>query len=831
MLPSVQTMLTEAAHLHQEGRLEQAALLCRAILEADPAQPDALHLLGRVALTNGQAPAAAELNRRAIAIRDRQPDYHFHLALALQTMGELDGAAASYRCALMLKPDHPQACINLGNVLAGQGKLEEAIASIRRAIAITPNSAPAHNNLGNLWWRQGRRDRAETCYRHALTLMPDYADAHTNLGHIHRDKGELEQAVSCYRKALLLASGSSLAPYTGLGLTLQDLGRRDEAAACYRHVLAIDPDHVEALANLGIVLWAEGAWEEAESIYRRLLKLRPHDPELLADFANVMRARGDANLALALLGRSLCLGETSRAKDMFIALVNRSSVTGGNDELRAAMTRALNQPWTRPGGLSRAAAGLVKSGAQAPLVARANRAWPERLAAEELLGPDCFAPLAGDALLLALLTSAPNVDIALERFLTLARAALLETACAGGEADLVFPSALARQCFINDYVFAVTDAELAAVRKLRASLSATSPALQVLTVACYFPLHDCAGLDGLTGPPALEAVLTQQIREPMEEKRLAATMPRLTTVADATSRRVRDQYEEHPYPRWIRLAACDAEEIADFLGRTYPHSPFQRPQARAMNDFLVAGCGTGQHPILTALKFGVRHMLAVDLSLASLAYAQRKSQERGLAIEYGQADILKLADLGRRFDVIESIGVLHHMADPYAGWKLLLSLLRPGGVMRLGLYSAAARREISALRARIRARGIAGSAEEIRAFRQELLDENPVGLDSVLQAEDFFSVGACRDLLFHVQEQGVTLEQIGAFLKEQHLHFIGFELEDIVLKAYRQRYPKDEAATNLENWAAFEQDKAETFSGMYAFWIQKPPPLACVEEA
>jgi hypothetical protein len=151
--------------------------------------------------------------------------------------------------------------------------------------------------------------------------------------------------------------------------------------------------------------------------------------------------------------------------------------------------------------------------------------------------------------------------------------------------------------------------------------------------------------------------------------------------------------------------------------------------------------------------------------------------------------------------------------------------------MRLGLYSAAARREITALRARLRARGITGSAEEIRAFRQELLDENPVGLKSVLEAEDFFSIGACRDLLFHVQEQGVTLEQIGAFLKEQHLNFIGFELEDTVSRAYRQRHPKDEAAANLENWAAFEQDRAETFSGMYVFWIQKPPRLAHADEA
>src|SRR3989338_8516117 len=64
------------------------------------------------------------------------------------------------------------------------------------------------------------------------------------------------------------------------------------------------------------------------------------------------------------------------------------------------------------------------------------------------------------------------------------------------------------------------------------------------------------------------------------------------------------------------------------------------------------------------------------------------------SVEYAQADLLKLGSLERSFDVIESVGVLHHLADPWAGWQVLLSLLHPGGFMELGFYSAAARRNI-----------------------------------------------------------------------------------------------------------------------------------------
>jgi 2-polyprenyl-3-methyl-5-hydroxy-6-metoxy-1,4-benzoquinol methylase len=58
-------------------------------------------------------------------------------------------------------------------------------------------------------------------------------------------------------------------------------------------------------------------------------------------------------------------------------------------------------------------------------------------------------------------------------------------------------------------------------------------------------------------------------------------------------------------------------------------------------------------------------ILAVDLSLASLSYAKHKTQAMRITnIEYDQADLLELGLLQRRFDIISSGGVLHHLADP-----------------------------------------------------------------------------------------------------------------------------------------------------------------------
>src|SRR5260370_20286045 len=103
----------------------------------------------------------------------------------------------------------------------------------------------------------------------------------------------------------------------------------------------------------------------------------------------------------------------------------------------------------------------------------------------------------------------------------------------------------------------------------------------------------------------------------------------------------------------------------------------------------------------------------MDLSLSRLCYAKRKTCELGLKnVEYAQADILKLQSIDRSFDVIEAGGVLHHLAEPFAGWRVLLSILRPGGLMRLGLYSRRGRQDITAARAFIAERGYGSSPDD-----------------------------------------------------------------------------------------------------------------------
>src|SRR5262249_17398233 len=158
------------------------------------------------------------------------------------------------------------------------------------------------------------------------------------------------------------------------------------------------------------------------------------------------------------------------------------------------------------------------------------------------------------------------------------------------------------------------------------------------------------------------------------------TIPRLTPIEDDVSRLVQDQYEQNPYPRWTAPPQPRERESLDALMRNeLPRAPF-RPLGRSELDVLVAGCGTGRQAIGIARQFPRARVQAIDLSATSLGYAKARSEALGVGnVTYAQADILRLGSIERTFDLIQSDGVLHHLADPFAGWRVLLGLLRPGG--------------------------------------------------------------------------------------------------------------------------------------------------------
>jgi len=561
--------------------------------------------------------------------------------------------------------------------------------------------------------------------------------------------------------------------------------------------------------------------------------------DALNDLASALIADGNLTDAMKACIRSLRASETPGAKVLFVRLIKLT--TDYNDRfVRQYLIRALTDPWCRTGQLVPPSLALIRSNrAVGECIDRAVASWPTALSKEDLFGTEGVAALASDDLLSAVLENTPAAGLDLEHFLALARRAILLDVFASQSPDkadsmlLRFCCAIARQCYINEYIYNSTTEEYDGVAWLRDAISKRLaeakpvPGVWVAAFACYSPLTllpDCQRLAGDMTQHPLAGLFVQQVREPSQEENYRAALQRLTPIDDETSRLVSNHYEEHPYPRWVRSPSTDGTvPLRTFLASELGLESSRFARQNDNVDVLIAGCGTGQQSIQTAQRFPAARILAVDFSTASLAYAKRKTRELGIVnIEYAQADILRLESIGKTFDFIQCVGVLHHLEDPMAGWRVLRSILRPGGVMHIGLYSELARRDITAAQDLILAQGYKATTEGIRQFRLDLqLVDRWRPFRGLTAMEDFYDTSGCRDFLFHAKEHCFTLRQIKECLAELELDFLKFNVDGAVQQRYSRQYPGELAQADLNCWTQFEVENPGTFLGMYNFYAHR----------
>lgn len=275
-MPTIPEALQIAIQHHQAGRLQEAEVIYRQILQSQPDHPDALHLLGLVAHQVGRHEAAVDLIGKAIAINPAAPEYHNNIGEAYRAQGRRKEAMDCYRRALGLRPDYQDSHHNMGVVLQEQGDLPEAIACYQRVLSLNPSSAGACNGLGVALVAQGKLDEGIGHLRQAVAFMPGYAEACNNLGAALRSQGKLDEALAYLRQAVALQPAFAEA-YNNLGLVLGGQGKAEEAGECYRQALALRPAYAEAHANWGSALKEQGQLEEAEACYRQALAVQPSD--------------------------------------------------------------------------------------------------------------------------------------------------------------------------------------------------------------------------------------------------------------------------------------------------------------------------------------------------------------------------------------------------------------------------------------------------------------------------------------------------------------------------------------------------------------------------
>lgn len=226
---NLSTALKKAVGCHQAGKLDQAEVIYRKILEAAPAHPDALHLLGVAAYQRKDGRTAVGLIQKAIDQAPGMPVFHSNLGAAFQLLGQLEDALAAYEKALTLNSRHVEAWFNGGNLYKILGDLQTAHRFFSRALDLRPGYAEAMNGLGMVCRKMGNEAQARQWFEQAVDQKPQFAEARYNLA-------------------------------TSIGIPLE------EAIEGLRATLEADPGHPKAYAGLVHRLYHVCDWKEVEKM-------------------------------------------------------------------------------------------------------------------------------------------------------------------------------------------------------------------------------------------------------------------------------------------------------------------------------------------------------------------------------------------------------------------------------------------------------------------------------------------------------------------------------------------------------------------------------------
>jgi tetratricopeptide (TPR) repeat protein len=275
---------------HRRGRLDQAARIYEAALAENPNSPDALHLVGLVALQRGDAGKAIGLMERATSLKPTDASILANLAEAYKALGQTDRAVESCRAALNLQPNYPEAHFNLGLMLNRLADVDGAIMHFREAIRLRPEFAAAHNSLGNALRAKGDKNAAFQHFERAVWLDPGLAEGRCNLGRMLAEQGLHKEGLAHCREAVRLRP-SLAAAHNNLGNVLQALGRLEDAKESLLEAVRLDPDQPATYAGLAHVWEQLGEFDQAHDSLRQALRREPRHAGALARLATRLRAK------------------------------------------------------------------------------------------------------------------------------------------------------------------------------------------------------------------------------------------------------------------------------------------------------------------------------------------------------------------------------------------------------------------------------------------------------------------------------------------------------------------------------------------------------------
>lgn len=857
-------LFQEALANFNQGNIPEAQQLAQQQLLQDPEHHSTLHLLGLIAQRKGLFSEAIHYIEQAITLYPHAPHYYNNLGTLFLSQLQFKKAIEVLNKAIQIQGDFAEAHGNIARAYFQTHQLPMAIQHLTTATQLKPEFAEAYTLLGMAHHQQGLFEQAEAYYKQALQLKTNPFNAAEHLKNLQRDRQVstiLTQAFGAFQSGDLK---------TAEPLLLQ--------------ALQLNPAIIDTYHCLATIWKGQKKYHSAIELYKKSLEYAPEDPRIFDGIGSLYLELKDYSQAIYYYQQAIQLDKTQASFyfNLAIAFFESNQIKAALDACISSIH--INPEHTQNMRLFIQCLLQVNSGdiqhlLQSPIFIEAvNLAFDSKYINKQRIVFIVIELLKFDPLLQQYLSGSTTLNYVeckekwlktnvlsqlknslfikclkyaiftsnnLEFFLRNLRKFVLEASLKRlmdiqqltEQKCMTFLIALSLQCLNNEYVYWCDPEEQQWVMSLKneiANITWHKPTpeeqFKVVLYSLYEPIRSLPFKAQITQSSkqgwsqTFQDFIQNHLLNFEEEERIKETIEQLTPIQEATSQQVQNQYEENPYPRWISSDLQTPQNPPIVFKKYFPHFDYPENLKQNSPDILIAGCGTGKQVVLSSTEFKQANILAIDLSQASLAYAIRKVKELNLpGIIFKQADILELnkQNTQQTFDIIESTGVLHHLKNPVQGWKNLVELLKPSGLMKVALYSQHTRHSLVQARQLIHHETIK-SSQDIRQARWTLIQKHQNEIKDILEWRDFYSLSECRDLLFHVQEHCFTLTEIIEILKQLNLKFIGFNLPNTgILASYKELFPDNPEADNLVYWNELELKNPDIFKSMYNFWCQK----------
>ncbi|MEC7890822.1 MAG: methyltransferase domain-containing protein [Pseudomonadota bacterium] len=812
----IEEKIKEAVSLFRSEKYSDAKKICKDIVSGKGNDPRPLNILAAIEKQIGNEDEAIEILNKTILDFPNDVQSYFNLGKIYQDLNQNKIALKNFEKAKSLKKDFFQADISIAKIHLSNSDSTNALEHLKNVKKLKPNLEGLNYLFGRTFFIENNYEESEDYLNKELIINKKNGEAFFLLGQIFRIKNDYDLAIKYYNESLKI-NQYELA-LLNLSSCLLELDRFDEAEEKLNTGIKSYPKNYLFNLNLAILYEQKGEYNKlllpgfkALEIYDEVTLKNTEVSDFEKNFALLIN-RVEANSIIT--QNALSKDDYNKISNFLIRIINKDNfdISLLNNSFQTHILRKFLEFNIRSD--------------------------------KDLLDSktETFINILNDELFQYYLKNESVDLIYIENFLVEARSRFLELLAKNKfetiKEEDIFKclEGISLQCENNEYIWNISKNDLInrdhIYKRYKSSFSNNENYL--IALASIDRLNTYKELEILNSNSknnfdnlALREIYKRQIIDTKKEKSLQKNIKELNPIKDKVSEKVRSQYEQNPYPRWQMISLAKEQKYNLSIQRDIRPNKLGKTVLDKNSRILIAGCGTGAHPIQIAQRAQDSKITALDLSKASLSYGIRKAEELNINnIEWVQGDILDASLLNTKFDCIESVGVLHHMESPKKGFLALTKILKPKGLFRLGLYSYKFKSQFLEVQKDLKSNNYKSSIEDIRKVREYIKNSNSDACKKIVsQVRDFFMTSDLRDLLLHEQEHFFSMNEIRDLIYPD-FEFLGFSNTNTFInyrikEKYTREFPDDKSLTNLDNWERFENKNPDTFQNMYHMWLKK----------